>query len=136
MRILALFVFLFLTLCFSKSTVAQSTYQSSRDSTVASRYVYCELVGMQKFLSTKVTVVIDYGEETKFFSDNRLRDNETGKVRTFNSMVDALNYMGSNGWEFVQAYVVTNGQQNIYRWLLKMKMKMKKDDNPLNVRPK
>jgi hypothetical protein len=79
-----------------------------------------------------VTVVIDYGEETKFFSDNRLRDEETGKVHAFNSMVDALNYMGSNGWEFVQAYVVTNGQQNVYRWLLKMK----KNDNPLNLRPK
>lgn len=132
MRNSALFVFLFFTLCLSKSTIAQSTYKSTRDSTIASKYVYCELVGTQKFLSNKVTVVIDYGEETKFFSDNRLRDEETGKVHAFNSMVDALNYMGSNGWEFVQAYVVTNGQQNVYRWLLKMK----KNDNPLNLRPK
>jgi hypothetical protein len=34
-------------------------------------------------------------------------------------MIDALNYMGKNGWEFVQAYVVTTQNQNVYRWLLK-----------------
>jgi hypothetical protein len=34
-------------------------------------------------------------------------------------MVDALNYMGSDQWEFVQAYIVTTGQQNVYHWLLK-----------------
>lgn len=41
------------------------------------------------------------------------------KSKTFNSMVDGMNYMGQNGWEFVQAYVVTTGSQNVYRWLLK-----------------
>ncbi len=81
-------------------------------------FMYCELVGIQKFLSTQVTVSVDYGQQTKFFQDNRLRD-ETGQIQSFNSMVDALNYMGSFGWEFVQAYVVNNGQQNVYRWLLK-----------------
>jgi hypothetical protein len=36
-------------------------------------------------------------------------------------MVDALNYMGEKGWEFVQAYVVTISNQNVYHWLLKKK---------------
>jgi hypothetical protein len=47
-------------------------------------------------------------------------------------MVDALNYMGNNGWDFVQAYVVTNGQQNVYRWLLKMKI----ENQPITIKPK
>lgn len=85
-----------------------------------STYVYCELVGTQKFLSTEVTISVDYGQQRRFFQDNRLKD-ETGNVQSFNSMVDALNYMGSFGWEFVQAYVVTVGQQNVYHWLLKKK---------------
>lgn len=34
-------------------------------------------------------------------------------------MVDAMNWMGSQGWEFAQAYVVTMGGQNVYHWLLK-----------------
>jgi hypothetical protein len=38
-------------------------------------------------------------------------------------MVDALNYMGELGWEFVQAYVITMdmglSKQNVYHYLLK-----------------
>lgn len=41
------------------------------------------------------------------------------KNKSFNSMVDGMNYMGKDGWEFVQAYVVTLGNQNVYHWLLK-----------------
>ena len=88
-----------------------------------SNFQYCELVGTAKFMSlTKVQVSIDYGEDTKLFADTRIKNDETGKVEDFNSMVDALNYMGQDGWEFVQAYVVTSGNQNIYRWLLRRKI--------------
>ncbi|MFN5208802.1 MAG: hypothetical protein ACK5D8_04855 [Bacteroidota bacterium] len=83
------------------------------------RYEYCELVGRQKFLSTKVVVSVDYGEARGFFQDTRVRNEVTGKVQSFNSMIDALNYLGESGWEFVQAYTLTNQEQNIYRWLLK-----------------
>jgi len=83
--------------------------------------VYCELLGTQKFLSTKVTVSVDFGQERKFFGDNRMVD-ANGKVQEFNSMVDAMNYMGTLGWEFEQAYVVTVGSgtsaSNVYHWLL------------------
>ena len=83
--------------------------------------VYCELLGTQKFLSTKVTVSVDFGQARKFFGDNRMVDAD-GKVQEFNSMVDAMNYMGTLGWEFEQAYVVTVGSgagaSNVYHWLL------------------
>lgn len=93
--------------------------QISSDSTLATKFVYCELVGTQKFLSTKITVSVDYGEEKGSWLDSKIKNEQTGKVQTFNSMIDALNYMGNNGWEFVQAYIVTVGQQNVYHWLLK-----------------
>jgi hypothetical protein len=74
-------------------------------------------------LSNKVTVQIDFGQVQKFFSDNRYKDPATGKPFVFNSMIDALNFMGKDGWEFVQAYVVTEGggttAQNVYHFLLK-----------------
>lgn len=92
---------------------------SSAQQQDTTKYLYCELVGTAKFLSNKVTIKIDFGEERAFLGDNRLRDEQTGRVKVFNSMVDALNYMGNDGWEFVQAYVVTVGQQNVYHWLLK-----------------
>ncbi len=77
--------------------------------------VYCELLGSQKFLSAKCTVEIDMGQNP--YENKKLVD-ENGKKITFNSMIDAMNYMGKLGWTFEQAYVVTVGNQNVYHWLL------------------
>ena len=89
----------------------------------STKFTYCELVGTGRLLSNKVTVQIDFGQVTKFFSDNRYKDPTTGKPVIFNSMIDALNLMGKDGWEFVQAYIVTEGSgtgsQNVYHFLLK-----------------
>lgn len=82
------------------------------------KYVYAEIVGTSKFLSKKVSIEIDYGQATGFWESNRMK-NEDGSNKDFNSMVDAMNYMGAFGWEFQQAYVVTIGQQNVYHWLMR-----------------
>lgn len=83
--------------------------------------IYCELIGSSKFMSKKVNVIIDFGQQAPLFSNQKLVD-ENGDPITFNSMIDAMNYMSRLGWEFEQAYVVTtvsNGQtQNVYHWLL------------------
>ena len=47
---------------------------------------------------------------------------ENGQALEFNSMVDAMNYMGELGWKFVQAYVVTIGNSNVYHWLLQKEL--------------
>jgi len=87
-------------------------------------WTYAELVGISKLLSSKVTVEIDYGQENKVwsFQDDRIIDPSTGKTKSFNSMVDAMNFMGALGWEFVQAYVLNIGYQNVYHWLLKIQV--------------
>jgi hypothetical protein len=103
---------LFIGFAFSFGNVSTIAAQGSK-------YTYCELVGSQMFLSNKVMVAIDFGQETKFFQSNIYKDEQTGKPKIFNSMVDALNFMGEKGWEFVQAYVVTASNQNVYRWLLR-----------------
>lgn len=82
------------------------------------KYVYAEIVGTSKFLSKKVLVEIDYGQATSFWESNRLK-NSDGSNKEFNSMVDAMNYMGALGWQFQQAYAVTIGQQNVYHWLMR-----------------
>lgn len=87
------------------------------------KYVYCEIMGREKLLSSKVSVDIDFGQSVSFWMPDRRYKDEDGKPVTFNSMVDAMNFMGSLGWEFVQAYVVTVSNQNVYHWLLKMEIK-------------
>ena len=99
--------------------------------------IYCELLGTQQLLSKKVTVQVDFGQQSKFFSDNRLVD-EKGQVIVFNSMVDAMNYMGTLGWEFEQAYVVTIGTgtstSNVYHWLLSKFVGEEGDTNALKTK--
>ncbi len=81
------------------------------------RKVFCQIVGQGNGFTPKVKISIDYGQEMKFGSDNRLVD-ESGQVIKFNSMIDALNYMGSKGWDFEQAYAITMGNVNVYHYLL------------------
>lgn len=111
MKKLLLLIFLFPALCFAQE--AKPTNE-----------MYAEIVGTSKLFSNKVTVEIDYGQATKFFhaDKNRIVDEETGKVKVFNSMVDAMNFMGTMGWEFVQAYVITSGSTNVYHWLMKKEL--------------
>lgn len=81
---------------------------------------YAELLGFQKGLfSNKVKVSVDFGQNVSFWKpgDMRIID-ENGKEMVFNSMVDAMDFMGKCGWRFVQAYVVTVGGQNVYHWLM------------------
>jgi hypothetical protein len=98
---------------------------------VIPKYVFCELVGTAKFLSTKVSVGVDFGQESGFFRNTRMVDS-AGNVIEFNSMVDAMNFFGERGWDFVQAYVVTTGNQNVYRWLLKRELN---EDEKANYMP-
>jgi hypothetical protein len=85
----------------------------------SAKFVYSEIVGTAKFMSTKVTIEVSFGQKVKTYADNRLKDPATGKPIVFNSMIDALNYMGDQGWEFVQAFAITESNQNVYHYLLK-----------------
>lgn len=86
----------------------------------AEKRVYIELLGQQKnMFSTKVTVKVDFGQSKSIWKSNDQRlVGEDGRYLNFNSMVDAMNYLGQFGWKFIQAYVVTTGNQNVYHWLL------------------
>jgi hypothetical protein len=85
---------------------------------------YVQIVGTSRLLSNKVTVEIDFGQENKLFSsdrDTRIKD-ANGKNMVFNSMIDALNFMTKNGYEFVQAFAFnTSNNQSVYHYLLRKK---------------
>tara|TARA_B110000967_G_C18734830_1_gene484520 strand:- start:445 stop:717 length:273 start_codon:yes stop_codon:yes gene_type:complete len=81
---------------------------------------YVQIVGTAKLLSNKIRIQIDFGQEDKFFSskDTQVKD-ENGKQMIFNSMIDAMNFMSKNGYDFVEAYAITVANQNVYHYLLK-----------------
>jgi len=115
------FLIIFLISLFSTNLFSQE---------VETKTIYCELVGTSTLLG-KVVVEIDMGENKGFLNLNTsyIVDEETGKAIKFNSMVDAMNFMGENGWEFASAYVVYDNPTNVYHWLLTQKVEKGVDGN-------
>lgn len=79
--------------------------------------VYVELVGRAKLNPTKIKVIVDYGQPFSFKSQ-AIRGAQGDKA-AFNSMIDALNFMEANGWEFVSNYVVMSGTEVTTRYILR-----------------
>ena len=77
-----------------------------------------------KLLSTKVTVDIEFGQRNKAFAlkDTEIRD-ENNQAVNFNSIIDALNSMSSNGYEFVQAYTANISNTVVYYYVMRKKKK-------------
>jgi len=78
---------------------------------------YVELVGRAKLNPTKIKVIVDYGQPFSFKSQ-AIRGAQ-GEKAAFNSMIDALNFMEANGWEFVSNYVIMSGTEVTTRYILK-----------------
>ena len=70
--------------------------------------VFCEIVEQSKY-NKKVKIIIDFGQEREKSKNKQTIVDENGNPIQFNSKIDALNYMSTLGWEFVQAYTVMTG---------------------------
>jgi len=96
-----------------------SSFQSFAQTDTAKVEQYAEIVATPRLLSNKVTIAIDYGEEKSIWKDNRLKEDD-GRLKKFNTTIDALNYMGRDGWTLVNAFPVfvgTNSQ--VYHYVFK-----------------
>ena len=82
---------------------------------------YCELVAKGKMLSSKVSIVVDYGQKKKLFGKAQKIQGSDGKTKIFHSVIDALNFMDKNGWEHVDSYFITSGKSNVLHFLFKKK---------------
>ena len=83
----------------------------------------CELLATQKFLSRKVVITINYGQNIVWGAEGSRVLGEDGKMRTFNSVMHAINFMEKNGWEFINAFVVTVADQNVYHYYFRKRPK-------------
>ena len=77
----------------------------------AQNRVYCEIVEKEHLRDKKVKILIDFGQvrEKEKIKDSQILVDENGKIVEFNSKIDALNFMDSLGWNFLQAYTVVDG---------------------------
>lgn len=84
---------------------------------------YCQVIATPRLLSNRVTISIDFGEERSIWRDERLRTYD-GRLRKFNTIIDALNYMGRDGWLFINAYPVTTGTGTVYHFAFKKEFRL------------
>lgn len=116
-------LFIFIALC-SIVAQAQDSIPQPQDSVPMTKTVFAELLGWNNNvlgLGKNAKVEVDFGEESWGWAGNDGRDflvDETGKEIKFNSMVDAMNFMGLHGWHFEASYVVTVANQNVIHWLM------------------
>lgn len=79
---------------------------------------YCQVIATPKLLSNKVTIDIDFGDEKSIWRDTRLKTYD-GRLKKFNTIIDALNFMGKEGWVFINAYPVRTNNTEIYHFAFK-----------------
>jgi hypothetical protein len=79
---------------------------------------YCQVIATPRLLSNKVTIDIDFGEQKSFWRDTRLKTYD-GSLKKFNTIIDALNFMGRDGWVFINAYPVRTNNTEIYHFAFK-----------------
>ena len=78
---------------FAVTSFSINGYAQTEEVEEGKKRVYCELVGTGNLLGNKMKVSVDFGQRVTWLSDQQLVD-ENGKKIKFNSMVDAMNYMG------------------------------------------
>lgn len=94
------------------ATKNEKFYVKTSEKTYEGKTVQTDAKG--SYIWKKVEIVAPKAEK-------KVKDNKVVKVKikTFPSMIEAMNFMSKSGWEFVQAYVTTSGNENVYRWILK-----------------
>ena len=88
-----------------------------------SSWRHVQITVVPRMLSNKINVEVDYGQDTKFFSDTRMKD-DAGRAIKFNSVSDILNYMSKEKWELITAQVFYNGSAQ-QQWAILMRRKEK-----------
>lgn len=97
---------------------------SAQEVATDKKFNYCELVCKKKLLSNKVKCFMDYGQHTSILNEKRkmkLKDEE-GKVLKFESNIDALNFLGLQGWEVIDTYYITIKKDTYFGYLLKQEV--------------
>jgi hypothetical protein len=92
---------------------------------------YCQLIGSNATFFTRAHITIDYGQ--RYVSTGLNRQQITGPDRqpiTFNSTIDALNFMVRQGWELVFSQVIgkESGSESTFIYMLQRKKKYREQE--------
>tara|TARA_A200000113_G_C8716851_1_gene306955 strand:+ start:42 stop:413 length:372 start_codon:yes stop_codon:yes gene_type:complete len=111
-------ILLSLTLVLSYCTLSAQTVNGINLEDIPSKYV--EVVSTSKlFKLFQVTVYLDYGQisKGKDISKGHIIGDD-GKLMSFNGTMGVLNTLEKKGFKYLNQYLVTEGNSNVYRTLL------------------
>jgi hypothetical protein len=109
------------------TSLSSYTQQVTSDSVVEQ---FCILrVAYSLDLSGRISIDVDYGQERKWGKIYQLKDDETGKIRKFNSITDALNFLGRLGWKLVIAVPVFADKTSSTDYIFKKEIKIEEPSN-------
>ena len=85
--------------------------------------VFCDLVSTKKFLGTKETITINYGNRDSLWNTDEIYTLISNELKKYNSSIDALNYMGNEGWKIINTYSSSQSSYTIEHYILKKEIK-------------
>ena len=84
--------------------------------------VYCDLISTKKFLGTEEKITIDYGNRDSLWVSESIYTLYLKDLKRYNSIIDALNYMGNEGWETIGSYSTSHKSYLVEHYILKKKI--------------
>ena len=66
---------------------------------------YCKVIGHSFSIDSPPVISIDFGQ--KWIAKKFIK--KSGKKILFNSIIETLNFMYNNGWEYMSSYIVSGG---------------------------
>ena len=81
--------------------------------------VFCDLIATKKFLSTDVSIQINYGNRDSLWIDKTIYTLLASELKQYNTILDALNYMGNEGWQTINSYSASYNSYIVEHYILK-----------------
>ena len=85
--------------------------------------VFCDLITKKKFLGTKETISVNYGNRDSLWLDPKIYTLVAKELKEYNSIIDALNYMGHEGWKTLSSYSTSHNSYIVEHYILKKEIK-------------
>ena len=85
--------------------------------------VFCDLVSKKKFLNTQEIISVNYGTRDSLWIDPKIYTLTASEIKEYGYIVDALNYMGNEGWKIVNTYSTSDNSYIVEHYILKKEIK-------------
>ena len=85
--------------------------------------IFCDLISIRKFLGTKEDISINYGNRDSLWTSDKMFTLLASDLKKYSSVIDALNYMGSEGWKEISSYSTSHNSYIVKHYVLKKEIK-------------